>query len=233
MLCIETAVAGHPGLQSPIAFAAPGHDSVRRLPLRIRGAIETSFPLPMTQPSPKSEALLVRIARGDADAVGACLERYGAMVWSVVSKGWKDFSTIEDLVQEIFIDVWKSAGRFDPERASEATFIATIARRRVIDRRRRVGRSPELELIEEHEVGQEDSELALVDLGDEAQLAHEALGELKPDQRRVILMSVVDGLTHSEIATATGIPLGTVKSHIRRGLDQAAQKLRSARGGDA
>ena len=184
----------------------------------------------MTEPSTKTEALLVRIARGDADAVGACLERYGAMVWSVVRKAWKDYSTIEDLVQEIFIDVWKSAERFDPEKASEATFIATIARRRVIDRRRRLGRAPEQELIEQHEVAREDPQLSSVDLEDEAQLAHEALDDLKPDQRRVILMSVVDGLTHNEIATATGIPLGTVKSHIRRGLDQAAQKLRSARG---
>ncbi len=184
----------------------------------------------MTDSSPKADDLLVRIARGDADAVGACLERYGAMVWSVVGKAWKDFSTIEDLVQEIFIDVWKSASRFDPSKASEATFIATIARRRVIDRRRRIGRSPELELQEEHDVGREDTELSRVDLGDGAELAREALADLKPDQRRVILMSVVDGLTHNEIATETNIPLGTVKSHIRRGLDQAAQKLRTARG---
>jgi RNA polymerase sigma-70 factor (ECF subfamily) len=185
----------------------------------------------VTEPTPEADPLLVRIACGDADAVGACLKRYGPLVWSVVSKAWKDAATIEDLVQEIFIDVWKSAGRFDPAKASEATFIATIARRRVIDRRRRLGRAPELELIEDHEVSQEDAGLSNVDLGDEAQLAREALIDLKPDQRRVILMSVVDGLTHNEIATATGIPLGTVKSHIRRGLDQAAQKLRSARGG--
>ena len=96
--------------------------------------------------------------------------------------------------------------------------------------RRRVGRAPELELIEENMVSQEDTALSSVDLRDEAKLARDALADLKPDQRRVILMSVVDGLTHIEIATTTGIPLGTVKSHIRRGLDQAAQKLRSARG---
>ncbi len=184
----------------------------------------------MTKPSPNGDKLLVRIASGDADAVGKCLERYGSMVWSLVSKAWKDAATIEDLVQEIFIDLWKSAGRFDPEKASEATFIATIARRRVIDRRRREGRAPEHELIEQNDFGREDTDLSSVDLEDEAQLARDALDELKPDQRRVILMSVVDGLTHHEIATTTGIPLGTVKSHIRRGLDQAAQKLRSARG---
>jgi len=221
------------GQRYPIAFAAMGPDSGLRSTRRARPTAGRVPTPPMREPSPNSDELLVRIARGDANAVGACLERYGSLVWSVVSKAWRDYSTIEDLVQEIFIDVWKSAARFDPERASEATFIATIARRRVIDRRRRAGRAPEVELIEEHELGREDAELARVDLGDEAQLAREALEELKPDQRRVILMAVVDGLTHSEIATATGLPLGTVKSHIRRGLDQAAQKLRSARGGDA
>jgi len=184
----------------------------------------------MTETSSNAAPLLVRIAKGDADAVGECLKRYAPMVWSVVSKGWKDYTTIEDLVQEIFIDVWKSADRFDPERASEATFIGTIARRRVIDRRRRVGREPEHELIEENEVSQEDSELSRVDLGDEAQLVHDALSDLKPDQKRVILMSVVEGLTHTEITSATGIPLGTVKSHIRRGLDEAARVLRAKRG---
>ncbi len=183
----------------------------------------------MSKPSPKQDGLLVRVAAGDADAVGECLERYGPLVWSLAKKLGQDISTIEDLVQEVFIDVWNSASRFDAERASEATFIATIARRRVIDRRRRIGRAPTQEPVEELELSSADDSLEQVDLGDEARLAHEALAELKPDQRRVILMSVVEGLTHPEIATATGIPLGTVKSHIRRGLDQTAQRLRSAR----
>ena len=183
----------------------------------------------MTEPSPQTDAILIRVARGEADAVRDCLDRYGALVWSVARKAWDDVATIEDVVQEVFIDVWKSAERFDPEKASEATFIATIARRRVIDRRRRIGRAPVQELIEESTASVEDAGLAQVDLGDEARLAREALSTLKPDQRRVILMSVVEGLTHPEISSATGLPLGTVKSHIRRGLDQAAQTLRSAR----
>jgi RNA polymerase sigma-70 factor (ECF subfamily) len=212
------------------AFEVPVHNSGPRFASPTPRGKRVSLPS-MTEPTPKQDALLVRIARGDADAVKACLESYGALVWSVVSKAWKDYSTIEDLVQEIFIDVWKSAARFDPNKASEATFIATIARRRVIDRRRRQNRAPEIAPIEDAEIPQEDSALAHVDHGDEARLAHAALAELKPDQRRVILMSVDAGLTHAEVATATGIPLGTVKSHIRRGLDQVAQKLRSARGG--
>jgi RNA polymerase sigma-70 factor (ECF subfamily) len=184
----------------------------------------------MTKPSPQKDSLLLRIARGDGDAVNACLERYGPLVWSVAKKAWDDVATIEDVVQEVFIDVWKSAERFDPEKASEATFIATIARRRVIDRRRRLGRAPVHEEVKETSASIGHVGLSPVDRGDEARLAREALAELKPDQRRVILMSVVEGLTHPEIATKTGLPLGTVKSHIRRGLDQTAQKLRSGRG---
>lgn len=184
---------------------------------------------PMTKPIPHSEPILVRVARGDADGVRACLDRYGALVWSIAKKAGDDIAAIEDVVQEVFIDVWKSAERFDPEKGSETTFIATIARRRVIDRRRRAGRAPVQEVIEDSTASVDDAGFAQVDLGDEARHAREALSELKPDQRRVILMSVVEGLTHPEIASATGIPLGTIKSHIRRGLDQTAQKLRSRR----
>lgn len=229
MGCAQVELAAVPGRFGRVAMAALGHDMGPRPTPRPSRVSERAPRTQMTDPNPESHPVLLRIARGDADAVGACLERYGALVWSVVSKAWKDVATIEDLVQEIFIDVWKSAARFDPARASEATFIATIARRRVIDRRRRQGRAPEHALIDEVEVAGEDVGLAQVDLGDDARLARQALAELRPVQRRVILMSVVDGLTHLEIATATGLPLGTVKSHIRRGLDQAAQTLRSAR----
>ncbi len=227
MIGVQVQAATSAGLSWPVAFTEFEPDSVHRSAApRVVGRAKS---LRMTAPSPKRDSLLLRIASGDADAVGACLDRYGSLVWSVVKRAWNDAATVEDVVQEIFIDVWNSAARFDPEKASEATFIATIARRRVIDRRRRAGRAPVEEPVEEVEMSFEDRGLSGVDMGDEARLAREALEALKPDQRRVILMSVVDGLTHSEIATATGLPLGTVKSHIRRGLEQTAQELRAAR----
>lgn len=168
------------------------------------------------------EPLLLRVARGDPEAVGACLERYGALVWSIARGLSNDVSQVEDAVQEIFIELWRSADRFDPSRASEATFIATIARRRIIDRRRRIARRPESEILEGHDPPVADAGLAQVDISDEADRASRALATLRPEQRRVIEMSVVEGLTHREIAAATGMPLGTVKSHIRRGLDRVA-----------
>ncbi|NOT29683.1 MAG: sigma-70 family RNA polymerase sigma factor [Planctomycetes bacterium] len=179
-----------------------------------------------------TELLLPRVARGEADAVQACIARYSALVWSLAKRLSRDVTALEDLVQEIFIDIWKSAGRFDPSQASETTFIATIARRRVIDRQRQAARAPKLEVVEEASASREEPGFAQIDLGDEARRAKAALALLKPEQRRLILMAVVEGLTHAEIATATGIPLGTVKSHIRRGLEQTAELLRPTAGGE-
>ena len=102
----------------------------------------------MRNPSPK-DPLLVRVASGDADAVKACIDRYGPLVWSITRKMFRDERFAEDCVQEIFIELWKSAGRFDPERGSESTFIATIARRRLIDLRRRSQRAAGTEAIDE------------------------------------------------------------------------------------
>ncbi len=179
-----------------------------------------------------SDLLLPRVARGEADALQACIARYSALVWSLAKKLSRDAAALEDLVQEIFIDIWKSAKDFDPARGSEITFIAIIARRRVIDRQRQVSRTPKLEGVDAASASGDEPGYSEVDMGDEAHRAHAVLATLKPEQRRLILMSVVDGLTHQEIAATTGIPLGTVKSHIRRGLEQTEQVLRASRGGE-
>ncbi len=171
-----------------------------------------------------------RIARGEAAAVEACMQRFAPLVWSLAKRMTRDVGLIEELVQEIFVDVWRSANRFDPAVASESTFIATIARRRIIDRQRRAARSSTVELPDDSSlVAEPEPDLVRVDTHDESQRAVRALAQIKPEQRRLILMAVVDGLTHQEISTATGIPLGTVKSHIRRGLDRTAQILRDPR----
>ena len=184
----------------------------------------------MNPRSSEGPPLLVRVADGDPAAVREVLSRYSALVWSLASGLSKDPHEVEDVVQDIFIDVWRSAGRYDPKVASESTFIATIARRRVIDRRRRAGRRERPESLEEEFApGEEDRELAQVELADEAARAKEVLDELPGDRRRVLEMSVVGGLTHREIAVDTGIPLGTVKSHIRRGLAEVSERLKARR----
>lgn len=187
----------------------------------------------MKEGQSESTHLLPRVARGEADAVQACIARYGPLVWSLAKRLTRDVTTLEDVVQDVFIAVWKNAASFDPALGSEPTFIATIARRKVIDRHRRAQRSLPIEHVEDVELVDADAGLARVDLGDDARRAREVLEQLRPEQRKLILMSVVQGLTHQEIAAATGVPLGTIKSHIRRGLERTAQALRPIEEGDA
>jgi RNA polymerase sigma-70 factor (ECF subfamily) len=163
------------------------------------------------------EPLLGRVAAGDPEATRACIERYGALVYSLARRFELDGGAdVDDAVQEIFVDLWKSAARFDAAIAGEPTFVAMIARRRLIDRRRRRDRRPVLDPITAAPV--------LVDPGSqpstsaEAAQAAQELERLRPEQREVVVLATCHGLSHGEIAAQTGLPLGTVKAHVRRGL---------------
>lgn len=176
---------------------------------------------------------LERIAQGDQSAVQDCIDRFGNLVWSLARRLSGNQSDAEDAVQEIFVDIWRSAARYDPSLASEATFIAMIARRRLIDRRRRQSRRPEevsapapSEMYEDHRSDASD----LLELGEEAQRARGAFGSLSTEQQRVLQLSLQFGLSHQRISEATGLPLGTVKTHARRGLLRIRQALEGSNG---
>ncbi len=161
---------------------------------------------------------LQRIADGDAAAVREGMERFGGLVWSLARRLLANPVDAEDAVQEIFIDLWRSADRFDPSAGSETAFVATIARRRLIDRHRRRGRRIETVPLDERLPHPASETANPVDARDEADRAREHLSRLRLDERRVIELSVYEGLSQSEIAAATDLPLGTVKTHARRGL---------------
>lgn len=165
-----------------------------------------------------SEALLNRIAAGDRGAVEAVMERYGNLVWSLARRFTSNRTDAEDAVQEIFIDLWSSAARYDGSKASESTFVAMIARRRLIDRLRKTKRQPGTEELDA--VGDLGDPAASPDLEtrDEAARAFRLIRELKPEQQEVIKLAVYDGYSHQGISDKLGIPLGTVKTHLRRGL---------------
>ncbi|HEY2865901.1 MAG TPA: sigma-70 family RNA polymerase sigma factor [Pyrinomonadaceae bacterium] len=172
-----------------------------------------------------AEAILNRIAQGDRDAATDCLDKYGGLVWSIARKLLRDQADAEDAVQEIFIDVWKNAARYDERQASETTFIAMIARRRVIDRIRRSNRRISADSFEDVIAEPESRGDRKMQMSVEAEQAAEALRQLKPEQQQVLQLSIVQGLSHQEIAEATGIPLGTVKTHARRGILRAREIL--------
>jgi RNA polymerase sigma-70 factor (ECF subfamily) len=172
-----------------------------------------------------AETILQRIAKDDKAAVQECLKTYSGLVWSLARRMSSTTEDAEDAVQEIFIDIWKNAARFDPAQASETTFIAMIARRRLIDRLRRQQRRPQTDALEDMLVeptGVTDKQLQNVV---EAKQAAAAMNSLKPEQKQVLQLSIYHGLSHQEIADHTGIPLGTVKTHARRGLIQLRESL--------
>jgi RNA polymerase sigma-70 factor (ECF subfamily) len=172
-----------------------------------------------------ADAILKRIALGDRDAVTDCLDKYGGLVWSIARKMLRNTDDAEDAVQEIFVDIWKNAERFDESQSSETTFIAMIARRRIIDRIRRMNRRISADSFEDVVAEPESRDDKRVQLSVEANQAAEALRSLKPEQQRVLQLSIVQGLSHQEIADITGMPLGTVKTHARRGILQAREML--------
>ena len=181
--------------------------------------------------------VLPRIAAGDREAVRECLDRYGGMVWSLARRALggtaQGGSDAEDAVQEIFVELWRHAGRFDAAKASEATFVALVARRRLIDRRRRRGAAPCHTLPADPgdalstEPARERSGATPLplEIREEAERARAALEELAPDQRRVIEMATAEGLSYSRIAERLSLPLGTVKTHARRGLIRLRELL--------
>lgn len=169
-------------------------------------------------------SILQRIAVEDKTAVEECLDKYGKLVWSLALNFLNSREDVEDAVQDIFIDVWKYAGRFDADKSAEASFISLIARRRLIDRLRKSNRQPVTffseEMLQNHS-GEADKKLQNYI---EAKEAVQHLKRLNPQQRQVIQMSIYSGMSQSEIAEECGLPLGTVKSLIRRGF----QKIRES-----
>ena len=175
-------------------------------------------------------SLLQRIAADDVAAMKECLDAYGGLVWSLARRLLVPGADVEDAVQEVFIEIWGSAGRFNPSMGSEVTFVATIARRRLIDWGRRRQRQQRL-VNEMKERAEPDKEIVDERLGtsEEARLAAEAIEQLRPEQQEVLKLAVHFGLTHERIADHTGLPLGTVKTHVRRGLMRVREKLEAAK----
>lgn len=174
-----------------------------------------------------AQSILKRIASGQKSAVQECLDAYGGLIWSLARRMLRGADEAEDAVQEIFIDIWKNAARFDEAKSSETTFVAMIARRRLIDRVRRGHRQPSVDSLEDVLTEPANDNDRDVQLCIEAKEAAQAMKTLRPEQRQILHLSIVQGLSHQEISDALKMPLGTVKTHARRGLMQVREVLGS------
>jgi RNA polymerase sigma factor (sigma-70 family) len=171
------------------------------------------------------ESVLKRIARGDARAVSECIDQFGGLIWALARRLTRTRADAEDAVQEIFTDIWRSAGRFDSNQGSEKVFVTTIARRRLIDRLRRTTQEPQTESVDALDVLAWSQPGSRGEICVEAARAANAVAQLRPEQQQVLQLGILQGLTHSEIAASTGMPLGTVKTFMRRGLIQVRELM--------
>ena len=171
--------------------------------------------------------ILPRIAGGESGAMDLCIARYGGLVWSIARRYLKESSTAEDLVQEVFTEIWKKAASYDPAVASEITYVGLIARRRAIDFLRRHGRQPGFEPLSAAEsLPHPTSQTSSVTCDPET--IQTSLATLPDETRRLFGLFFEDGFTHPEIAERTGLPLGTVKTRLRRGLIALREQLQRA-----
>jgi RNA polymerase sigma-70 factor (ECF subfamily) len=159
--------------------------------------------------------LLERIAAGDEDAMAVVFDRYSRIVYSVSLRVLRDPGAAEDVLQEIFMQIWRKPESFLSTRGSLGGWLAVVARNRSIDaiRRRKPSDSvDDIALASSFNLAEESERNIMM------QRARVAIQTIQPDQRKAVEMAFFDGLTHAEIAEMTGEPLGTVKTRIRTGL---------------
>ena len=166
--------------------------------------------------------LVARIRAGDQQAMSELYDRYAKVVYAVALRVLQDAAGAEDVLQDVFLQLWRNPDAFDASRGSLAAWLSVISRHRSIDRLRK--RRPETDI--------EDCVIASgPDLRDETERTlviekvRGVLDQMNPDQRKVLELAFFQGLTHTEIAEKTGEPLGTIKTRIRSGLQQLRAKF--------
>jgi RNA polymerase sigma-70 factor (ECF subfamily) len=169
------------------------------------------------------------MARGDPGAAHECIDRFGSLIWSIAVRMTCTRADAERAVQEIFVDVWRSAGCFDTEQGSEEIFITMIARRHVIHRRSRAapwGRRRVINYLDALTWADPDSSSELCA---EALAATRAVMQLRPALRVLLEIGVLQGLTLSEIARELQLPIDKVKTVMRLALTQVCEFMAGSR----
>jgi RNA polymerase sigma-70 factor, ECF subfamily len=203
------------------------------LPSRVPLHRTASVPaVPSSSRAPADVTLLERIAAGDPRAFEALYDRHGGAAYSLALHITGDRGRAEDVTQEAFLSVWRSRERYDPARGAVKSWLLGVVRNRSIDDLRRHGRHARHrasdEGLEEYAEAAERTDAQAL-LRDDARAVREALDGLPPDQRAAIELAYFGGLSHTEIARALRVPVGTVKGRMRLGLEKLRGRLGAER----
>ena len=167
--------------------------------------------------------LLARVAKRERAAFEQLYDRYSNILYATAMKFLKEDADAQDVVQDVFIQIWDKAKLYDPAKGKPLTWALTLTRNRSIDRIRAIQRRTRLrddfekETVVDESAGVREA-LSGVDASEKSQILRDAVGRLSPEQRNVIELAFFSGFTQSEIADRLGEPLGTVKARARRGL---------------
>jgi RNA polymerase sigma-70 factor (ECF subfamily) len=200
------------GFYCGAAFGAP-----------VRGALhsrlaEAALPdMTLTPAEADLATLIQRCAGQDRAALRLLYDRQSARLYGVALRLTRQSALAADVVHDAFLSVWQRAASFDPARGNASAWLVSIVRHRAIDIIRRRDREVPGEPMTEEPDTDPDPLARLVE-SDDATALQRCMRELEEDKRRMVVLAFVDGLSHSELAVKLAIPLGTVKSSIRRSL---------------
>ncbi len=191
----------------------------------------------LTQDNSRDKDLLKRIARKDPVALSLLYDQYNRLLFGLLISIVKKRTEAEDLLQEVFANIWEKADQYDPERGTAYTWIVSLTRNKGIDRlRSKVYKEQKKQStsLDDEEVfyplfSKENNPLENTILADRAKMIRDALEQISDKQRKVIQISYFEGLSQSEISEEYDIPLGTVKTRMRDGM----MKLRDILSGES
>lgn len=202
-------------------------EPVTTMSIPAEAAVSPAF-IPNTDPS--DEDLVHRIAQRDEAALAGFYSRHRPLAFALAQRVVGDPAMAEDVLQDAFLSVWRKAHTYSPQRGSARTWLASIVRNRAIDivraRRERAVADDEALLLGIRDPGPAvvDQVVASID----GETTRSALSTLPTEQREAVSLAFLGGLSHSEIAQRTGLPLGTVKSRVRLGIQRMRQSMVAA-----